>query len=56
VNTYAASTQGWLTLHFLPGYAPELSPDELVWSRAKRTSNARRLLQKGEKLEQRVAT
>ena len=55
VKTYVASTQGRLTLHFLPGYAPELNPDELVWSHAKRTGNARRPLQKGEKLEPRVA-
>jgi transposase len=53
-NTYAASTNGRLTFHFLPGYAPELNPDELVWSHAKRTGNARRPLQKGEKLQQRV--
>lgn len=51
---YVASTKGKLTLHFLPGYAPELNPDELVWSHAKRTGNARRPLQKGEKLEERV--
>lgn len=55
VKTYVASTAGKLTLHFLPGYAPELNPDELVWSHAKRTGNARRPLQTGEKLEQRVA-
>jgi transposase len=55
VKTYVASTNGKLTLHFLPGYAPELNPDELVWSHAKRTGNARRPLQKGEKLEQRIA-
>ena len=29
---------GKLTLHFLPGYAPDLNPDELVWSYAKRTA------------------
>ena len=51
VKAYIASTEGRLTLHFLPGYAPELNPDELVWSHAKRTGNARRPLQKGEKLE-----
>lgn len=54
VKAYVASTNGKLTLHFLPGYAPELNPDELVWSHAKRTGNARRPLQKGEKLEQRI--
>ena len=55
VKTYVISTQGRLTVHMLPGYAPELNPDELVWSHAKRTGNARRPLQKGEKLEPRVA-
>jgi transposase len=54
VKDYVASTQGKLTLHFLPGYAPDLNPDELVWSHAKRTGNARRPLQKGEKLQERV--
>jgi transposase len=54
VKDYVASTHGRLTLHFLPGYAPDLNPDELVWSHAKRTGVARRPLQKGEKLEERV--
>ncbi|HYW03346.1 MAG TPA: IS630 family transposase [Gammaproteobacteria bacterium] len=54
VKDYVQSTQGKLTLHFLPGYAPELNPDELVWSHAKRTGVARRPLRKGEKLAQKV--
>ncbi len=54
VKAYVASTRGKLTLHFLPGYAPDLNPDELVWNHAKRTGNARRPLQAGEKLEERV--
>ena len=29
-------------VHFLPGYAPDLNPDELVWSHVKRTGTARR--------------
>jgi transposase len=29
------------TLHFLPGYAPDLNPDELVWSHTKRAGVAR---------------
>ena len=49
VNAYVASTNGRLTLHFLPGYAPELNPDELVWSHMKRTGVARNPLRKGEK-------
>lgn len=54
VREYAASTNGRLTLHFLPGYAPDLNPDELVWSHVKRTGAARRPLLKGEKLRDKV--
>src|SRR3954453_16293079 len=54
VSEYVASTQGRLTLHFLPGYAPDLNPDELVWSHVKRTGTARRPLQKGEKLREKI--
>ena len=54
VRDYVASTEGKLSLHFLPGYAPELNPDELVWSHLKRTGTARRPLQKGEKLAGRI--
>ena len=43
-----------MTLHFLPGYAPELNPDELVWSHVKRTGVARSPLRKGEKLSDKV--
>lgn len=54
VKEYVASTAGKLTLHFLPGYAPDLNPDELVWSHAKRTGVARSPLKAGEKLQCRV--
>ena len=54
VKAYVASRRGKLTLHFLPSYAPELNPDELVWSHAKRTGNARRPLRAGECLEDRI--
>jgi len=54
VKKYVAATEGRLTLHFLPGYAPELNPDELVWSHVKRTGTARRPLQKGEKLRDKI--
>ena len=30
VRQYVESTKGRLALHLLPGYAPELNPDELV--------------------------
>ena len=32
VRDYVETTNGKLKLYFLPGYAPELNPDELVWS------------------------
>lgn len=54
VRDYVASTDGRLTLHFLPGYAPDLNPDELVWSHVKRTGVARRPLRQGEKLRERI--
>lgn len=54
VKEYVASTAGLLTLHFLPGYAPDLHRDELVWSHTKRTGVARSPLRKGEKLQEHV--
>ncbi|MBL8878415.1 MAG: transposase [Phycisphaerales bacterium] len=32
VAQHVQSLQGRLELHFLPGYAPELNPDEFVWN------------------------
>ena len=32
---YVASTAGRLKLYFLPGYSPELNPDEWVWKNVK---------------------
>lgn len=54
VKQYVQSLAGKLQLHFLPGYAPDLNPDELVWSHAKRTGVARNPLKAGERLDQRV--
>ena len=54
VRDYAAATEGRLTLHFLPGYAPDLNPDELVWSPVKRTGTACRPLQQGERLREKI--
>ena len=54
VKDYAASTNGLLTLHYLPGYAPELNPDELVWSHVKRTGVARTPLRRGETLHEKI--
>jgi len=54
VKDYIQSTKGRLTLHFLPGYAPELNPDELVWSYVKRTGVARTPLRTGERLRDKI--
>jgi transposase len=54
VQDYVASTDGKLELHFLPGYAPELNPDEMVWNYMKRTGTARSPLAKGESLHDRI--
>ena len=54
VRDYVAATEGKLTLHFLPGYAPDLNPDELAWSHVKRTGTARRPLQQGEKVREKI--
>jgi len=50
VTQYVKGRNGALALHHLPGYSHDLNLDELVWSHAERTGNARRPLQKGEKL------
>jgi transposase len=54
VQGYVASTNGRLELHFLPGYAPELNPDEFVWSYVKRTGTAKNPLAIGENLQDRI--
>ena len=54
VAEYVAGTKGKLELHYLPGYAPELNPDELVWNYMKRTGTARRPLPSGEVLQDNI--
>ena len=54
VKDYVASTEGRLEFHFLPGYAPELNPDEMVWNYMKRTGPARKPLAKGDSLHDRI--
>jgi transposase len=54
VARYVQSLKGRLELHFLPGYAPELNPDEFVWNHLKRQGVSKRPLLKNESLRQRV--
>jgi transposase len=54
VRDYVEATDGNLKLYFLPGYAPELNPDELVWSHMNRTGTAKRPLASNELLQERI--
>jgi transposase len=46
--------QGRLELHFLPPYAPDLNPDEFVWSHMKTNGVSKKPLKKNESLRDRV--
>lgn len=54
VAQYVQRLAGRLALHFLPGYAPELNPDEFVWNHLKRQGVSKKPLRKGESLRSRV--
>jgi len=54
VAVFVQSTRGRLELHFLPGYAPELNPDEFIWHHLKETGISKTPLREGESLEARV--
>src|SRR6266705_5535603 len=54
VAQYVQSLKGRLELHFLPGYAPELNPDEFVWNHLKRQGVSKTPLRKDESLRHRV--
>ncbi len=41
---FVASMQGRLKLFFLPGYSPDLNPDELVWNNLKSQGTGRRAI------------
>jgi transposase len=54
VARYLQSLKGRLELHFLPGYAPELNPDEFVWNHLKRQGVSKKPLRRNESLRERV--
>ena len=54
VKSYVASLKGRLELHPLPTYAPDLNPDEFVWSYMKTNGVSKKPLKKNESLRQRV--
>jgi transposase len=54
VQRYVESTEGRLELHRLPSYAPDLNPDEYVWSYMKKNGVSKKPLKKNEPLRKRV--
>jgi transposase len=51
VKEFAASTGGMLRLFYLPGYSPELNPDEQVWNEIKYRKVGRRFARTKEELK-----
>jgi transposase len=54
VKAYLERLQGRLELHFLPPYAPDLNPDEFVWSYMKNNGVSKKPLKQNESLSDRV--
>jgi len=54
VQSYVASLGGRVEFHPLPTYAPDLNPDEFVWSHMKRNGVSKKPLKQNESLRQRV--
>ncbi|MHC1764715.1 MAG: IS630 family transposase [Verrucomicrobiia bacterium] len=54
VKAYVQSLKGRLELHFLPPYAPDLNPDEFVWSHMKTNGVSKKPLKKNASLRERV--
>jgi transposase len=54
VAAYVKSLKGKLELHFLPGYAPDLNPDEFVWNHIRHHGTTKTPLRKNESLRKRV--
>ena len=54
VTEYVGSLGGRLELHPLPPYAPDLNPDEFVWSHMKTNGVSKKPLKKNESLKNRI--
>ncbi len=54
IASYVTPLKGRLELHFLPGDAPELNPDEFVWNYVKREGTSKKPLKRNASLRQRV--
>lgn len=54
VREYLESLEGKIELVFLPPYAPDLNPDELVWNQMRDVGTSKKPLKKGESLKNRA--
>ena len=54
VMSYIQSLEGRLEIVFLPPYAPDLNPDELVWNQMRNVGTSKKPLKEGESLMNRA--
>lgn len=54
VTTYLEELDGEMEIVFLPPYAPDLNPDELVWNQMRNKGTSKKPLKKGESLKNRA--
>ena len=54
VQDYIESLEGQIEMVFLPPYAPDLNPDELVWNQMRNVGTTKKPLKKGESLKNRA--
>jgi transposase len=54
ISNYVQETKGRLEIHFLPGYAPDLNPDEFVWNNIRQHGTSKTPLRKNESLRKRM--
>lgn len=54
VTEYLESLEGKLEIIFLPPYAPDLNPDELVWNQMRNIGTSKKPLKEGESLKNRA--
>ena len=54
IKRYIQELKGKLELHFLPGYAPDLNPDEFVWNHLRQKGVSKIPLMRNESLRARV--
>ncbi len=56
IKEYIKGLKGKLEIYFLPPYAPDLNPDELVWNQMRNIGTSKKPLKKGESLKKKSYT